>query len=46
MGGLESQLAAQDNSTPDYTFAGCIFLAKIVEVYDGDSCAAVVVSGV
>jgi hypothetical protein len=44
MGGLESQLAVQDNSIPDYTFAGCIFLAKIVEIFDGDSCAAVVVS--
>ena len=42
MGGLESQLAMQDTSTPDYTFAGCMFLAKIVEIYDGDSCAAVV----
>ena len=42
MGGLESQLAMQDMNTPDYTFAGCTFLAKIVEVHDGDSCAAVV----
>jgi endonuclease YncB( thermonuclease family) len=39
---LIAQLSAKDSSVPDYSFAGQTMYGKIVDVYDGDTCTAVV----
>ena len=39
---LIAQLSAKDSSTPVYSFAGQTMYGKIVDVYDGDTCTAVV----